>query len=1284
MAEPDKAPDPAAALQKYTYPGAEADDAAIKKVESAIQKNCGDGFTAGLQAKAANAPITEGEVQAKKADAESQAKSEAASNPDKVKKEAQESPPGKLDSGTAVKPQIKEASPSKGGPKEPQKGKGEGPPKKPGGAGAPGKGGGEGAPKAPTALVLAAAQSGDGNIDKYLNDYSPKSAETTEKLSKIKEMSAVGKQMDAQVEGYVKNGDGAMATAKAGAINFLGKKEFEAAFGENPYAKVQGGLGTIMRGLSRFQNVVSIVGNVCGKIGMVLTVVGLLGMIFPPLGAAVSAVARVLNVIGIICDVIGFVLSAILTGLNGVVLAKQIASGASNEEKAATADLMVTEATSASSHVMSLAMSYGPGFMKGFKSASKGMIGALFSKFKSVVGKFAAKALGPIANWAKNVGYKLGIGLEKEAKVAGEGMLKKAWKLPGTALEKIRNTSFVKKVNASSFSQGAEKFAAKVDNIGWVNKVDGFGEGLGKSAGGKLEAKAGWKKSLEDSAKNDATATAQAIERNAGADAANREKATIEREIKAKRASGNEQYEQSTAGGHGVVDEGAAVRSREAYEEADRLEKNEAKAVSDAEKEGKKDARKETRDKANEEKREKRAKEEEEKTEEKRIEDFKRNPKDYDRETRGLETRRKNIEEKAKDLPEGSPERAKLEKQAAGLEKTIDQRTQIPLKASGGEIPENLWQAKKYGKEWVEGVKVGFMGAKDEKGEKLEAYNKQLEKADGHEDREKGEKAERREKIAEFHEKQGPAPTAYAQVESLLAGLDDDAGGGETTNADEHEGDEHEHEGDEPNASSNETQQNAPNETQQEPQQAAPKEEKKEEPAKQEKAETPELQYWPKLVGPGGEFAKGAQDLMRMKEVAFAFQKQQVEAKKKAMETVALLGKQGEDAGKKQDHAQTQTTSLKGTIDEATQANSAATQSGSSADQGSQEQNKGKGNSSAKGETPDPGEKPSIWHPIKRIWWYVKKWASEKAAQVFGWIQTQIANLVLEGLCGVSMGDMKAYTAALNHRMTYSKMAGTQGVAAANKAMAESQKTKSESKSYSEQAMDDAKECDANISDATNFISSVEATEQEMVAEQARAAAFLSDLKAAVDAERAKAAAEKAKKAEEAAKANSAPGPNGAPGPNAAGPKPKAAPKPKAEPKKPKPPSPAAIGKVGNAATYVVSQAGLLVQQLTSEKTAQTAALKKAVEKKPKALRQSIEGLHIGDEIVNKMKEHTTAITGAMDAAKGQTPASMGALKGLAANVKSSAKELDDAQTTAFQALNNSFKTAYQQIDAKA
>lgn len=1281
----DTPADPKAAQLKYTYPDAAKDDAAVTKVETAIASHFPDSYAEGLKESTNNAPIKESEVQAKKKEAEEKANEEAKSNPDKVKKEATESPPGKLDTGAAVKPQVKAGGAAKGGPKEPQKGAGEGAPKKSGATGAPGKGGAEGAPKPPQQLVLQAAASGDGNIDKFLNDYPTKSPETMERLSKIKEMASVAKGFDGQIEGVVANGDGPLASAKAGITGFLGKKEMGAIFGENPYAKVQGGLGKLMRGLSVFQNVVSIVGNVCTKLGLVLTIVGLLGMIFPPLGAAVSAVARILNVVGIICDVLGLALSGVLTGLNGVVLAKQIAKGASNEEKAATADAMVTEATSASGHVMALAMAWGPGFMKGFKSASKGVIGNLFAKFKSVVGKFATKALGPVANWAKNIGFKLGIGLEKEVAGAAPGVMskiaggaKKAWNMPGKALEKLRDTSFVKKMNTSSFAKGAEKFAAKVDSNGFANFMEG--QSAGKLVGGAGAGKS-WSTKLEKSAEEDAKIAAQAAEKNAAANAGNQEREKIERDIRAKQKVGNSEYEKGTAGGHGVSDESAIGKSNKAYAEADELKAGEKDAVAKAEKEGGKEAKAETKKAAQEAK----ADEKKEDQEKDRIESFKKDPKRFSSETQGLETRRTNIEAKAHAPGLADEEKKKLEEQAEKLAKTIDERRLIPLKASGGEAPENLLELGKQGKEAWEAAH-----GKDEKSEKLEQYKKVVEKDSGHEASEKFERGERHEKIEEFEQHAAPAQTTSQQVEGMLSGLDED-----------HEDEKHEDEGDEggsdephpdeANAHSNEPQQD---EKKTDPDQSAgpaqspdnKKEETAQQPGgggeekKEEKAEVPELIYWPKLTGAGGEFTKAAADLMQMKRIAFAFHKSQLEAKKKAMETVATLAKSGEDAGKKQGDTQAHAGSLHGTIDEANKAAGSADKGSAAGADGSKSQGDGKGNSNGKAEqSPDPGEKPSLWHPIKRIWWYVKKWASEKAAAVFGWIQDKIASLILQGLCGVSMDDMRAYTGALHNRMQFSKLAGTQGVDAANKAMGEQAKTKTESKSYSDQAMDDAKECDQNIADADTFVKTVEDTEKDLVAEQAKAAVFLTELKSAVDAEKARKAAEKAKAAAAAATAASAntngPPPPNAPGPAASGPKPK---KKKKEPKKQEV-SATQVTKVTGAANFVVSQANLIVTQLTTQKTEQSARLKASAAKK-KGAKGYVDQLHVGDKVVATMRDHTSEVVGSMDAIRSQTPANMGALKGMASQVKSQAKQLDDTASSAFQSLNFAFKSTYEAI----
>ncbi len=1294
MAE-EKAADPKAALAKYTYPGADKDDAAIKKVETAIAQNFPAAYTAGLAESANNAPIKEDEVHGKIDEAKQQAASEAQNNPD-AKKEVQEGG-GSPKLGAPVKPAVKQAGGGKPAAADHKKGAAAGAPvKKPAGKAGGGKAAGAGhqVGAAPSEVVLAAAATGDASIDEWLDKYPNKSHEPTEHISKIKEMASVAKGFDGQLENYV-DGSGKVDSASAKVVNFLGKKEFEAAFGENPYAKVEGGLGTIMRGISRFANVVSIVGNVCGKLGMVLTVVGLLGMVFPPIGAAVSAVARVLNVVGIICDALGLVLSGILTGLNGVVLAKQIAKGASNEEKAATADLMVSEATSAGGHVLSLAMSYGPGFMKGFKAASKNVIGRLFAKFKTVVGKFASKTLGPVANWAKNIGYKVGIGLEKEASTAakGPGLLSKAWHSPGTALEKLRDTKAVKFINNSKVAKGIERFAGRVDKVGWVNKVDGIGESLGKKAGSG--AAATFSDRLKASAEDDAKAIAESVERNAGKDAANRERERINHEVTKNREVGNNELADNR-GDDGVIPQEHVQRSDAAYNRADELERGQNAAVAKAEKEEGKAAKEEYKEGLKDAKSEERLEEKAEKQEEARVDEFKRDPKKFQNQTEAEMGRLKSVEKKLENPSLTEDEKKKLEHTAHSLEKTIQERKMIGLKASGGEAPETLWQAKKQGMEIYGSAKTIYehrhdLGGKDEKSEKLEQYTKRVEKASGHAIHEEEEKEEHSEQLIEFQEEQMDHSEVAEHVDGMLLGLDeelgfeseggDSGGGADEEHEDEHEGNET---ASSPAVVAGDGNGNEP--PAQEPKPAAPVASAPANEAAHEKPADPgELAYWPKLTGENGDFMTGKKELFRMKQVAYAFKKQQEEARKKAYEAATTYSKSGEDAEKKADHARTHTAALHGTIDEAKNASSHADQGTAKANEGSQKQGEGSANGHGQAQqAPDPGEKPSRWHPIKRIWWYVKKWASEKAAAVFGWIQEKIASMVLQGLCGVSMGDMRAYTEALHHRMEFSKMAGTQGVEAANRAMAESAKTKNESKSYEQQALDDAAECDQNMADADTFARSVEQTEQDLVAEQARARAFLDNLKAAVAAERQQKAADKAKKAQEAAAAVATAGVAGmASTPKAPKPRPQGAADGQTEKKKkePKPVSVAATGKVKNAATYVVTKANTLVEVFVDLKNRQNSKLQAALGRQPEGIRKKFDKISIGDGMVAALRTHAGSISSSLGTVKAANPTTASELHANAGQVKSNAKQLDEAALHANEALNEAFKATYKKIN---
>lgn len=1297
MAEPDSANSKALEV-KYTYPDHEKDDAAIKKVEDAIAQRFPGSYLKGLEESAKDAPIDEAEARAKMAEAKKQEEAEKASGSEEVKKELQESPPPKL--GAPVKPQVNAAKPPAPVNAEPKKGAkggagakgGEGKADKPHAGGAP-----KTVPAPPTPIVLRGASMSDAELDEYLNNYPAKGKDTVATLSKIKEMSKIAEGFDGKVDAYITNGEGGLEAAKGKVIDFLGKKEVSAIFTKNPYENVEGGLGKLMRALSVINSVVSIVGNVCSKLGLVLTIVGLFGMIFPPIGAAVSAVARVLNIVGLICDVLGLALNGVLTGLNGMVLAKQIAKGGSNEEKAATADMMVTEATAAGGHVLNLAMAYGPKFMKGFKSASKGVIGRLFTKFKTSVGKFATKSLGPVANWAKKIGYKLGFGLEKGAKKAGDGLLKKAWHAPGKALEKVRESSLVKKINDSKPMQWLERTSNSINNSKFVkasDAVDNFVEGMGESAGNKIAAganklatkiKPNWDDALRKSAEQDLKATAAAAEKNAAKDAANREKAKIERDVNKHREQGNSKYVEAR-GEDGVLDESKALESRRHYEKADELEAGKAEAVANAEKEGATEARAARKEAEKEAK----AKEKEEAHEKARIEEFKRDPKGFQARSRGYQTRLDNIEEKLRDPNISEAERKKLQQTAHSLEETIAERRMIGMKAAGGEAPETLWDVKKTYKEGKEAVEK-LTGTEEEKTEKAfgiaysaDTKDKYLEEASGKSVKEDFEKEERRAHLAEWSQQSAPIPETAAQVDALLAGLDEELGFERDGDADHDEEAGQDDEGATATAAASASASATGSDSTEEAKPAAPaQEEPKEE--KEPVPDVPELAYWPKLVAKDGDFDKAAKDLHRMKQIAYAFYKAQGKAKKKALETAEGLGKTGEDATKKQQHAQQHAGKTQETVGEAQTSMGAAVQATGSTTKGEKAQSDSKSQASnAPQKAPDPGEKPSRWHPIKRIWWYVKKWAADKAAKVFGWIQEKIASLVLQAICGVSMADMKAYTTALHHRMQYSQLVGTQGVEAANKAMAEAGKVKAESKSYADQALDDAKECDENMADADAFIKSVEATEQDLIAEHARATQFLASLHAAVQAERQRQREEQAKKAA-AAKASAAS--TGVPAPKAskpADPPPGSAAAVWKKQASQKPLSPSAISKVKGAASYVVKQANKLVEQLASSRGEQMSRLKAVLEHKKKPTREEFEKRAVGEEVIAELKKGISPIVVAMEGVKNASPTAASELKGYAGTVKSKAKDVDELAIHAHDALNSEFKWTYEAVAKSA
>jgi len=461
-------------------------------------------------------------------------------------------------------------------------------------------------------------------------------------------------------------------------------------------------------------------------------------------------------------------------------------------------------------------------------------------------------------------------------------------------------------------------------------------------------------------------------------------------------------------------------------------------------------------------------------------------------------------------------------------------------------------------------------------------------------------------------------------------------------------------------------------------------------------AEVPELVYWPDLTKSGGQFEKAAKDLARMKQIAYAFQKSQLEARKKALETVATYAKSTEDANLRQAKAMDHSMSINGSVEEATKSGAAAEHGTQQATAGDAQQNKGKGNTNSPGggNDIDIGDKPSRWHPIKRIWWYVKNWAKKAAAKVFGWIQDQIASLVLRALCGVSMQDMRDYTTALRHRMEFSKLVGQQGQDNAKKTMDASLNVKKESKSYSDEALDDAKECDNNVKDAGTFVSDVEAAEADLAKQQAAAKAFLAEMATSVAAERAKKKEEQAKKQAEAEKlkANaSAPAPAPAAG---ATPPPPAPPPParkvastggKAQAKAKKPPkekkiSAAGVAKVHRAASYVTSQTSLVISQLTKSKDEQSGKLRSAFENK-KAAHPIIAKLKTGEKVIAKANEVVRTINTEMSEINSMSPANADVLHEQASKIRAGAKELDGLAKEAQEQLNWSFKLTYDKVN---
>ena len=1285
----------AAKPENYKYAGSEKDDAIINKVEAAIKNSPMGKFQAWL---GDSGPVKKGEVDGKVKEADKEIAKAKKDNPEEAKK-AGEPPP--IKSGNPVNPNVKQPSAkADGGPggktqapagdskekktadKKPPQGKS---------AGGGGKGGG--------GLASKVAGMNDAQLATFLNNPAnvKHSSETKDKLAKIKQMAGVAKGFDGQLDKFVS--DGSLGGALKSAVgNFLGKKDLNAVWADNPYRKVGGTLGKIMTGLSAVKKVTGIVGSVAGKIGMVLTVVGLLGMIVPPIGTAVSGIARIINIVGLICDAISFVLGAILTGLNGVVLAQQIAKGGSAEEKAATADLMATEATETAGSLTNLAMHFGGKFMKGFLSSSKGVIGSLIKRFKAFVGKIVGKVAGNVKNLAKKFIYKLGFGLGGPPGKFGT-MMGKVWNAPGALLDKVKNSNIVKKINSSKFMQGVDKFGAKAGNAAdWMDKkiIGNGAEKLGEKLAG---AGAGTKfaQNMTAAAERAEMENLKQAEKFLAEDVANREKARLQKEIKEMREQAQQKLDART-GAPGTKAESKKLKNeaRDLNKDANKLERQTDRKANEAGQKAVDEKQGEIDTAAYHDAQKKKA-----------IDVYKEDPKKFEQEALELQTKKQQLE--AQVAGAQGAQKDQLEKEL----RDVDTRLQIKsetrsLVATGGEEAKDvktLWDAKgKVGEGLDAWKKLNGKGPPAEEEFDFKnplAYNKdmatkEVDKASGHKDADDASKADLHQQVTDIHAQTVNAPpsSTSSQVDSMLTGLGGEATQGEGEGEKDKEGvgkdDKTTASGDGNDATKSGGGNTTTPDLNSQPKDTPPAktEAKTEEPKETKKDDggggLEEIPYWPALIEPGGgEFGKALDEMKQMRRVAEAFKKAQLDAKKKAYDTMAVYGKYDEYAKEKKKLAADNKAETAKTKAEAGKSGEAASGSEKEGSKGEGKQNEAKSAGNEKVDTDvQPPEEKGFW---AKIIGRIKRWACEKAAKVFGWIQEKIGSLILQGLCGVSMGDIKAYGAALRSRMAHAKGTGDKADQKSDETTQKSVKLTGDVDNAVKEAVSSANECDQNIADADKFLQDLTDTEQDIVAEQAKAGQFLASIKAAAADEKAKKEAEEKAKAEkEKAAATAAEGNgNNAPSTPSKDSTPKPEQKDTAKENRKPAVSPADVAKIKGAAAYVSSQSHTVFDQVKSTQEAQSDRLKTQLEGQASAAKKHFkDAANTGKKTVDEFKKFTDKMAEDMRRVQSADLKDVAGLQQQAQTIRDHAKSLDEATASAYESLNNSFKAAYESINS--
>ncbi|HUJ61529.1 MAG TPA: DUF4157 domain-containing protein, partial [Kofleriaceae bacterium] len=1133
--------DPQAAIAKHaaiTQAGAGADAAIIARVENAIQHSPMGWLQSVLGEADSRASSERSQVQAKV----DESKSLVAQNKDQAPKDAGHPPAP----GPAAHPAVPNPTPAAHG--------GETATAKPAtaasggatathlpGVGAASKPAQAAAPAAATAATTAAlpapiaaaiaSGSSDPQLDALLDAYQPKNPATEQTLGRIREMGAVAQGFNGQLDVYVAQG-GAVEHAVASASNFLGMgKDVGAVWANNPYKQMSGVLGRFIQGLSAIKSVTNIVGSICGKLGLVLTVVGLLGMIFPPIGAAVSGIARILNVIGVICSAISFVLAGVLTGFNGVELAQQIRAGASAEEKAATADMMMSEANEAAGGFINMAAIFGPRFAKGLMTESRGVVSSLFRRAKASIGRVSLKLNADVSHVAnrlvRGAGFG-GVGMERIGGVAGEWKDTGIVARTGTALRESRagqafygaprhieaiQDKLMARYGTSGFAKGLDRVGAwsgsVAHKIDLEEKVGSWGQKSG-AALGTFGAETTLGKNMAAAADRAEFGTRQAAMHAEARDAAHLE------EQRWRRAIAKKQVDPEEIGDN----KQAFIRAQ-----GDKVRQDKLEAFQQAEQ--KRDIK--------------------QRIEDMRAARFERQNDDYfSNKTSGLSgtgardrymdtlhssrERRFELEDQlhAQDderrtllatktrTPEQDTKLTELNAQLAPLDEARRRNKAYELELSGmaggaspvrapeykdwRDVGQNVWDSSEPMLEmmhWKQNESAFAASEKYELGRPLK-WDKASAKggaaaAGGHDTYAQIATDARRQQQDDFAAfvRSAPAPSGLsAQVRGMLGGVrapipatPAPAAAPAPAPA--------------PTAAiapamTNVAVNGAINSVAAEPTvapAAAPAAAAG--PAVAEVAPDA-LPYWPAMMP---QLDSATHDFGYMRAVAVEFRKAQIEGKQKAVDTLAVYGRYQEYAKLRQaaaaQHQQTSASTASGIQQNVSSA-------GQSEQQGAQGQAKqGEAASAAQDKAavdlPEP-ESRGFWD---RILGGVKRWAKNKAQEVFGWIQEQIASVVLKGLCGVSMGDLREYGGALRRQQLAAHGVADGAAQTSARAQQASIKLGADASKDAQDAAGSIAECDRNIVDADTFMQDLVSFEQQLAEEKAHAQAFLAQVHAA-------------------------------------------------------------------------------------------------------------------------------------------------------------------------------------------